>query len=389
MTDNSDAGAPGDRPKRAPPTIDLDPSDVKADVDPRTGEQQQDRARKDARRQSMRGPSFENASQALTPALSGATAAALILLGAWLLGLSGDNRTPASAPAPVDTTAIDALRAKVAKLEADVQAKPPASSPPLPAPDPATTSRIERIDAAMNAMNETIASLRSDLERAAAAKPAEGPRAAEAAPAVDLSALDQRFARIETAQRALSETAQRTINTDDRLLRRAIVAGALGLAVNRGDPFASALNAAKALASDVDLKPLDPFAFTGVPGDATLIRELLALTPKLQPAEPKAPASAGGAGLMERLQESAAKLVRVERTDLPPGPPAVTPSARLVEAARLADISAAVAAFADLPADQRAIIQSWRDRVALRDQARETARQFAANALAALGKSGP
>ena len=97
-------------------------------------------------------------------------------------------------------------------------------------------------------------------------------------------------------------------------LRRIVAAALLDVLVRIGDPYSAALVAAKALATNPDaLKPLDGFAVSGVPSNAALSRDLLTLVPKLSPPAPDNAAT--GAGLVDRLQAGAAKLVRIERTD--------------------------------------------------------------------------
>lgn len=393
-SDTPDTGAPGERAKRAPPTIDLDPSEV---TENGGGSRTQEDTRSSARERSrpwfgsVRSSSpFENASSALTPALSGATAAALILTGAWLLGLSGDNRTvtaPAVTPATADTSATDALAARLAKVEADAAAAKTSPSP-QPASDAAVLSRVDQIEGSLKSIGDAIAGLRGEIERVALAVKDVAPRDGAGATTPDLSAIDQRFARIEAAQRTLGEAAQRSVAPlDDRPLRRVVAASALDLAVRQGEPFAAALAAAKTVAPDAALQALDAFAASGIPSDAVLLRELLLVLPQLTPQQAKQPAAAAtGSGVLDRLQESAAKLVRVERVDAASGsqpPPAM---AAVAAAARANDAAAARRALMELPAEQRVPVQAWLDKVVARDTAREAARQFAASALAALGK---
>ena len=98
-------------------------------------------------------------------------------------------------------------------------------------------------------------------------------------------------------------------------LRRVVAASLLDISVRQGDPYAAALAAAKSLAPDADaLKPLDGFAASGVPSPAILCRELLTLVPKLSPPAPEN-STAVQAGIVDRLQAGAARLVRIERTD--------------------------------------------------------------------------
>lgn len=392
-SDNPDAGSPAERARRPPPTIDLDPSDVTENNAGSRAQKESGSARDRSRPwfDSVRGSPFENASGALTPALSGATAAALILLGAWLLGLSGDNRPPAAtaaATAPADTSTTDALAARLAKIEAAAAASKGAA-PPQPASDPAMLARIDQIEASLKSVNDVLVNMRGEIERVASAAKDAASRDGNAATAPDLSVFDQRVARIEAAQRALGEAVQRsTAPFDDRPLRRVVAASALDLAVRQGEPFAAALAAAKAIVPDGALQPLEAFAASGVPGDAVLSRELVALLPQLAPPQVKQPASAASAGngVFDRLQESAAKLVRVERVDAAGGSQPSQTTTAIAAAARANDVTAARRALTELPAAQRAPAQAWLDKVAARDAAREAARQFAASALAALGK---
>ncbi|MCD2496565.1 hypothetical protein LRN48_14650, partial [Staphylococcus aureus] len=78
-------------------------------------------------------------------------------------------------------------------------------------------------------------------------------------------------------------------------------------------PYATELATARAVAGDADaLRALDGFATAGLPTDDALSKELLALLPQLAPKPDPQPAPSG---IVERLQQSFAKLVRIQRTD--------------------------------------------------------------------------
>src|SRR6202043_1804547 len=146
--------------------------------------------------------------------------------------------------------------------------------------------------AATRAQSEKLASAVDDVKSA----PREG------ASPVDLTAINERIAGLESAARAQGPaTAQENAKpADDKPLRRIVAAALLDVMVRSGDPYPAALAAAKSLAPDpAALKPLDEFAASGVPTAATLSRELLTLVPKLQP---PAENSTTGTGLVERLQ---------------------------------------------------------------------------------------
>jgi hypothetical protein len=145
------------------------------------------------------------------------------------------------------------------------------------------------------------------------------------------------------------------------------------------------LEAAKALAPNADaLKPLDEFASKGVPSAAKLSSELLTLVPKLSPAAQPDNATSG-AGIVERLQAGAAKLVRIERTD-PVGNDRGAVIARVTAAALHNDLAEGRRELRMLAPADRAAAQSWLDKADARDAALAASRQFAAEAMTSLAK---
>jgi len=140
--------------------------------------------------------------------------------------------------------------------------------------------------------------------------------------------------------------------------------------------------AARDLAPDASaLRPLEAFAITGVPSAAVLSRDLLALLPKLTPAEP---AATTGTGIVDRLQAGAARLIRIERTDAVDGNDRSAIASRAAAAARRNDVVEAKRELLTLASADRALVQPWLDRVDARDAALATSRQFVAEATAAL-----
>ena len=151
-----------------------------------------------------------------------------------------------------------------------------------------------------------------------------------------------------------------------------------------GDPYPAALAAAKSLTDKADaLKPLEGFAASGVPNANALSRELLTLVPKLSPPAPEN--STTGAGLVDRLQAGAAKLVRIERADTA-GSDRGAVVARVTAAALRNDFNEARRELKTLAPADRAAAQGWLDKVDARDTALAASRQFAADAMAALAK---
>jgi hypothetical protein len=158
----------------------------------------------------------------------------------------------------------------------------------------------------------------------------------------------------------------------------------LDVSVRHGDPYTTALAAAKSLTADADaLKPLDGFAASGVPSANALSRELLTLVPKLSPPVPEN--STTGSGLVDRLQAGAAKLVRIQRTDAV-GNDRGAVVARVTAAALRNDMAEARRELNTLAPADRAAAQAWLDKADARDAALAASRQFAAEAMAALAQ---
>jgi hypothetical protein len=369
----SDAG----RARRAPPTIDLEATEVSG-------------ASSDSAPPEQPGPApaaapTARSGSAFIAALSGAAASALVIGAVWLAGWPANP--PASAPQP-NTTAIDQLTSRVADLETKM-ARPPAT-----APDPAAAARIDALEKSVSSLRGELASARAQSDKLAAAvnDVKSAPREATAPP--DLSAINDRLAQLERATTAqgtqiAQEGAKIADNkpADDVPLRRVVVASMLDIAVRQGDPYGAALAAAKSLATNSDaLKPLDGFATSGVPSAANLSRELLTLVPKLSPAAPESATT--GAGIVDRLQAGAAKLVRIERTDAT-GDSRGSVVARATAAALRNDSAEARRELNTLAPADRAAAQAWIDKADARDAALAASRQFAADAMAALVKPAP
>src|ERR1700722_4587304 len=376
MADNmlDDAGPPPEagRPRRAPPTIDLEASEVTAST-----ESAGDKG--DAKRSSWLS------SAALHPfwvaAVTGAVTAVLVIAIAWAVGWPAETARPV---AENNAGAIETLSSRLAELEGQVS-KPVAS-------DTALSSRLEVLEKSVAGLKTDIAGARAQTSKLASDIEAtkSAPPASVAAPAPpDLTAIEGRLAEVERATRTDSERiAQATSRpADDVALRRLVVASMLDLSVRQSEPFPEALKAAKALASDPQMfKPLEDFAGSGVPNPAALCRELLTLVPKLEP--PATANATTGTGIVERLQAGAAKLVRVERTD-GGGNARGAIGPRTTTAALRNDLSEAWRELMSLSPADRASAQGWLDKAAGRDAALAAAHHFAAEAMAALAKPTP
>jgi hypothetical protein len=357
------------RPRRPPPTIDLEPSEV-------TGETRTAGADAEPERIS-REPSAAISPWVIAP-VSGAVAASLVICVGWILGWP--PVLPATSVVPASNAAIvDDLAARLASLESRT------GRPAAPSPDPAMVSRVEALEKSLASLRGEISGLRAQSEKLAAAVNDAKSTPRESAPSVDLSAITERLSQIERATRAqTAEIAQESAKpTDDVPLRRVVAAALLDVSVRQGEPYAAALAAAKSLTENADgLKPLDGFTASGVPSAASLSRELLTLVPKLSPAQENA---ASGSSIVDRLQAGAAKLVRIERTD-GVGSDRSAVVARVTAAALRNDFAEARRELKTLAPADRAAAQAWLDKADARDAALAASRQFAADAMAGLAK---
>jgi hypothetical protein len=392
-----------DRPKRAPPTLDLDAIEISDETQPADAANAEDKPGR-----AWSWPLAAIMSSAVVSAIFGAGAAALVV---WTMGWPGkaappapapqinnaaidalasriasvESKAAAPAPAPqIDNAAIDALGARIASVESKIPA--PVAAPVAPAPDPALAAHIDALEKSVATLRDElgVAGARSQQLAAALETVKSAPR--ERPPPPDLSAINERLAQIESAAQALSaEIAKRNAAPpDDVPLRRAVAASLLDVSVRAGEPYAATLMAAKPLAANADaLKPLDVFASTGVPNNNALNRELLALLPKLSPAREN---SITGSGIVDRLQAGAARLVRIERTDAIAGNDRNAIVSRVTAAALRNDIAEARRELKTLAPADRAVAQAWIDKADARDAALAASRQFAADAMGAFTK---
>lgn len=405
VDDPSDTAGPAaetGRPKRSPPTIDLEPTSSETHPAPAeaVAEGSSDAA-SEAHPHGAPEPELEAAAPAgaETPAeetiaasepppraarpispwivapFSGAVAAALVIGVGWMLGWP--EVTPPTA-APQLSSVVDDLSGRVKSLEARIGK-----------PDSALAGRIDALDKAVASVRNDIAALRAQSDKTAAAIGDLKAAPREGAAAVDLSGLTARIDQLERASRsqsaALAQASGKIAEakpTDDMPLRRVVAAALLDVAVRHGDPYAAALATAKSFAPNADaLKPLEPFAKTGVPSPPALARDLLTIVPTLAPQQPETAPS--GTSIVDRLQAGAAKLVRIERSDAT-GNDRGAVVARITAAAVRNDVADARRELELLPEADRAPAQAWLDKVNARDAALAASRRFADDAMTAL-----
>lgn len=395
---------PDSTPRRRPPTIDLTATEVEAE---KPAAAQESGTGDGAHAPSAGAPCQEPEAAGVRPrshigAMAGGAAAGAILVGAivaglWFFGYWPPRQSAAaeSAPAPAASgPAIAEIAAELKQLQGAIQAQKP---------DAALASRAAAAEAAAKAQADALAALNRRVDEIAAVAQnalAQGKaatdtaagaadaakRAAQAAVARgDVDALSARIAALDGTVKALSDTITHPSSTaDDRAARLTVAAEALRAAVERGAPYQAELAAATALGVDRDdAAPLEPFAAAGVPSAAALAQELASLAPGLRRTmEP----AASGTSFLDRLESNAQRLVRVSPVDAPAGDDAASVVARINVDAAHADIAAARADVAKLPAAAKAIVAPWAEKAQAREAAIAAARRIAAAALAALGK---
>ena len=379
------------RIKRPPPTIDLEPSEVKTEPAPETEAAAAPETGADPKGDAEAEPPRESAAPPISPPprggispwviapFSGAVAAALVIGIGSMLGWP-----PVQAPSQVSVAALDEMAGRLAAVEARTS-KPPS--------DPVAAARADTLDKALAALRADVAKQRNQSDALASdvGTLKSAPRPPAVAP-VDLSGINDRLARLEQtahSQSAAIATESEKIAepkpADDMALRRVVAAALLDVAVRHGDPYAATLATAKALAGDPQtLKPLDPFADTGVPNPPVMTRELLTLVPKLSPPATDAAATTGS-GIVDRLQAGAARLVRIERTDAT-GSDRGAVVGRITAAGLRNDFAEARKELGTLSPADRAPAQAWLDKADARDAALAASRRFADDAMAALAR---
>src|SRR4051794_30799836 len=198
------------RAKRAPPTIDLEATEVSTQPQNAAAEPEAQRSAEQAMSEQAAveetkaeetkpeeikpGPERVEAKAAVAPAavspwviapFSGAVAAAIVIAVGWMLGWPAVEAPPA---APQVTSAtVDALSGRVAAVEAKAG---------KPAADPAVVARIDALEKSANALRSDIANLRAQSD-----KTANDVKSAPRAAAPDLAALSDRIAQLERASK--------------------------------------------------------------------------------------------------------------------------------------------------------------------------------------------
>jgi hypothetical protein len=318
-------------------------------------------------------------------AIAGLAGGLIVVLLLWLGGVFSSGREPVvdlsprlaaiekqlndlsarPAPASVDPKAIDKaiddIAARLARLES-AQAAPRA-----PVTDPMVLGRLNAAESATKSLSDNAAAMS---------------RRAEASDAA-LRELNSRIDKLTATLTDVQTTARSAAAGSDRASRLAVAASALRNAVEHGDPFTAELAIVKPLAPDPNaVALLEPFAASGVPGNAMLGQELAAIVrPMLRAAgEPTR-----DGGFLDRLQANAEKLVRIRPVgEEARGDDRTAILARVEQRAAQGNVSGALTELAKLPADAREPVQAWMAKTEARNRALDASRRLAADAVAAL-----
>lgn len=351
---------------------------------------------------------------------AGASALAVVAVaaGLWAAGYlpTGSSITPSDTPAPSavasssttggDVTArLDKIERTIQSQHEELQNREPAAIPPalgnrLTATEAQSKSLADQLAALNRRIDDIVAASQSAAKQAGAAVAAADAAKQAAQDAAkdsqksagtggvqqsDVDAITNRVAALESAVKALSDSAAHQTGTGaDTAARLSVAAEALRAAVERGAPYQAELAAVQSLGADQNtIAPLESFAASGVPSAGVLGRELAALTPALQQAVHATP---GETTFLSRLEANAQKLVRVTPVDAPAASDPSTAIGRIALDAARADIAAALTDIAALPDSAKPLVADWVAKAQARDTAIAASRRIAADALAALAK---
>ena len=411
----SESGAPGGRRRRPPSTIELEATEVASEPgatgdSPRSQPEPHPAAEPAEPEPPQTAPIGEEASRRqkngawrlIGAGIGGAAIAVLVLGGLWTFGFLPNRAREAGNEWTGLSAKLAALQLQVRELAARVQAAPEAkrteeidarltkleaaaAAPRASGSDPALAEKLADLD---RRTEQALAAARDAKGRADAAasqaQKADAQTAATPAERSELDALAARLANLEQQVKADAQRLGKVAAGADRTVRLALVAMELRIAVERGIPFTAELQAAKQLAENPSaLAALEASAATGVPTPAALAQNLSRLAPAMLEA---ASAPRRDAGVIERLQASAERLVRIRPVEEASGDEPSIVVARAELKATRGDIAGALADLERLPEPVRAPAAGWIAAAKARIAALDSAKRLAANALQALAR---
>jgi hypothetical protein len=267
--------------------------------------------------------------------------------------------------------AVEDVGTRVSRLEA-AQAAPRA-----PVTDPVVLGRLTSVENAAKSVADNVAALSRRAE------------ATDAAIRDTNSAVRDTNANIGKLSAAVADvraTARAAAAGSDSASRLALAASMLRDAAERGEPFIAELAVVKPLTREADtVAALEPFAASGVPNNAALGQQLIAIIqPMLHTAKTAPPTTPGG--FWQKLRSNAQSLVRISPADgkATSGNERDAILERASQRAAQGNVAGARDELAKLSADARAPFQPWIARLDARSKALDAGRRLAAGAVAAL-----
>jgi hypothetical protein len=329
---------------------------------------------------------------ALAGGALGAALMAIVLGTLWFAGAvpvryvaSSGSSAQISAP---DNRAVDAIAQRITRIEGALAR--------LPANDPGAAERLSAADNAMKSLGIALTALNKRNDEIAG-NAADARARADAAQNAMTQLRDsvQNLSKntpaslspadVDTVQKRLAALEQAVkVAPADNAARLALSAAALRDTVASGAPFVAELDEVRLLGADEkSLAPLVPFASSGAPTIETLAQELRALIPTILKTSG---AQAPSGNYLERLEASAARLVRIRPVGMPAGDDASAVLARVEKEAASAAIDDALTDLGKLDVATRAPAQGWIAKAQARQAAVAAARELASQTAHALGK---
>lgn len=356
-SDREQESGPNPRPKRQPPVIDAEAKDV-------TPPSPESAAKSEGERQTMQTAAKKIEWRTMLPAIAVAAVCGVSagLFGSWLFAFG--------VPQNADTSALSNSIAQLSSRLTQQETKS------LPAPDfSPLNERSAKLETLTGELRGELAEVKKLFEAQAG-----GPTVAE------INSVNRRLALIEEKISALAAPPKQETRNDPQPAE-VIALGALRDAVAAGSPFASELNAARAMLKEraAPLASLDKYARDGMPTVAALAKRFEAFASKLA----SSPPPAGNSGVFTRLWNNAGKLVEVRPVGEPQGSDAGAVVARMEAKLARGDLSGALEESNTLPAQTRALAKDWFDAAGERRDADAAVKGLINAALAAISAERP
>ncbi len=286
-----------------------------------------------------------------------------------------EDREPVPAP---DNAAIETLRSRVDALAQDVAALKSTA----PADSSAGASEIAALRRELDTLTTRVDGLSGDSD--VASQVADLKTQVEASAArLDGMPSEERVAALETKLSAAEKKidAAETKIDDAAALAPAVAADALAAAIEAGRPFGAELQALRRLGVDqATLDSLAPEADKGLPTLASLGREFETAIASVDLSSP----IPEGAGVMDRLMQSARGLVEVRPAHPTEGSDPEAVVTRIRGALAAGDLDTALKERDALPDAAKAATADWAAKAAARRDADDLVAQLRAEALSRL-----